>query len=115
MNGTSSSTPSTSSPNRPQKADDIVDEAIGVGWSDPLIVHAKMLRLELLKVKAELERELGTWVLDCRDCGRTIHWVPGLGVRAGHWAHREPAPQREPVCVTVNLACGRATTTASAE
>jgi hypothetical protein len=40
------------------KADDLVDEAIGVGHgrSDPLVVHAKMLRLELLKVKAELER-----------------------------------------------------------
>ncbi|MGH2634565.1 MAG: hypothetical protein ACRDHU_00195 [Actinomycetota bacterium] len=44
------------------KTDDLVDEAIavGLGRSDPLVAHAKMLRLELLKVKANLERELGT-------------------------------------------------------
>jgi hypothetical protein len=49
------------------KADDLVDEAIGVGHgrSDPLVVHAKMLRLELLKVKADLERELEDFVLNC--------------------------------------------------
>ena len=36
------------------KADDLVDEilAAGGGGSDPITVHAKMLRLELLKVKA---------------------------------------------------------------
>jgi hypothetical protein len=43
------------------KADDLVDEVLdtGLGGSHPLTVHAKMLRLELLNVKAELERELG--------------------------------------------------------
>jgi hypothetical protein len=56
-----------------------------------------MLRLELLKVKAELERELETWVLDCTDCGREVHCVSGLGVSPGHWAHLEPAPHGEPV------------------
>jgi hypothetical protein len=55
-----------------------------------------MLRLELLNVKADLERELGQLVLDCSDCGRTVHWVAGLGVSPGHWAHREPAPHGEP-------------------
>ena len=55
-----------------------------------------MLRLELLKVKAELERELGQLVLDCSDCGRTVHWVSGLGVTSGHRAYREPAPHGEP-------------------
>jgi hypothetical protein len=41
------------------KADEIVDEAKAAGGSDhPVTVHAKMLRLELLKVKADLEREL---------------------------------------------------------
>jgi hypothetical protein len=39
-----------------------------------------MLRLELLKVKADLERELGQLVLDCSCCGQTVHWVAGLGV-----------------------------------
>ncbi len=48
-------------------ADDLVDEAIEVGHgrSDPLVVHAKMLRLELLKVKADLERELEDFSLNC--------------------------------------------------
>ncbi len=55
-----------------------------------------MLRLELLNVKADLERELGRLVLDGSRCGRTVHWVPGLGVSPGHWAHREPAPHHEP-------------------
>jgi hypothetical protein len=39
-----------------------------------------MLRLELLRVKADLERELGTWVLDCKACGMDVHWV-----RASAW------------------------------
>jgi hypothetical protein len=44
------------------KAEDLVDEAIAVGngRSDSLVTHAKRLRLELLNVKADLERELGT-------------------------------------------------------
>lgn len=81
------------------KADELVDEAIsaGLGGSHGLTVHAKMLRLELLNVKAELERELGRLVLDCSDCGRTVHWVGGLGSSPGHWAHREPAPHHEPM------------------
>jgi hypothetical protein len=40
-----------------------------------------MLRLELLKVKADLERELEDLVLDCRRCGLDVYWVAGLGVR----------------------------------
>lgn len=27
---------------------------------------------------------------------RTVHYVGGLGVRAGHWAHAEPAPHETP-------------------
>jgi hypothetical protein len=75
-----------------------VDEAIATGLSrsDRLVVHVKMLRLELLKVKSDLERELGTWVLDGRDCSRAVDWVPGLEVQAGHWAQAEPAPHGEP-------------------
>ena len=34
-------------------------------------------------MKADIERELRTLVLDCRDCGRTVHWVAGLGVTHG--------------------------------
>jgi len=55
-----------------------------------------MLRLDLLKVKADLERELETWVPNCTRCGLDVHWVSGLGVSPGHWAHREPAPHGEP-------------------
>jgi hypothetical protein len=81
------------------KADELVDEAKAAGGSDhPVTVHAKMLRLELLKVKADLERELETWSLNCTKCGLDVHWVSGLGVSPGHWAHREPAPHGEPRC-----------------
>lgn len=82
------------------KADTLVDEALAAGLdgSHALTVGAKMLRQELLAVKADLERELGTFVLDCSKCGRTVHWVFGLGVLPGHWAHREPAPHGDPPC-----------------
>jgi hypothetical protein len=80
------------------KANDLVDDLIWVGHgrSDPLVTHAKMLRLELLKVKADLERELEDFSLNCSKCGLDVHWVSGLGVAPGHWAHREPAPHGEP-------------------
>ena len=82
------------------KANDLVDEALaaGLGASDPMVVHAKMLRLELLKVKADLERELATWVLDCTACGMEVHWVQGISVAdPGHWGHRLPAPHGEAI------------------
>ena len=62
------------------KADELVDEAIATGLdgSHPLTVHAKMLRLELLKMKAELEHELERLILDCAACGQTVHWVAGV-------------------------------------
>lgn len=77
----------------------LVDEAIdaGLNGSHPITVHAKMLRLELLKTKAALERELGRLVIHCSGCWRTVHWVAGLGVQPGHWAHAEPAPNHDPV------------------
>jgi hypothetical protein len=80
------------------KADALVDEAIEVGHgrSHPLVVHAKMLRLELLNVKADLERELEDFSLNCSKCGLDVHWVSGLGITPGHWAHGEPAPHGEP-------------------
>jgi hypothetical protein len=81
------------------KADALVDEALAAGLdgSHQVTVHAKTLRLELLQVKADLERELGQLVLDCSDCSRTVHWVAGLGTTPGNWAHREPAPHGIPV------------------
>jgi hypothetical protein len=56
------------------KADELVDEAKAAGGGDhPVTVHAKMLRLELLKVKADLERELEDFVLNCSRCGLDVH------------------------------------------
>src|SRR6185436_15039135 len=79
------------------KADELVDEAKAAGGGDhPVTVQAKMLRLELLKVKADLERELEDFSLNCSKCGLDVHWVSGLGVTPGHWGHREPAPHGEP-------------------
>jgi hypothetical protein len=57
------------------------------------------IRLELLKVKGDLEQELSRWVLDCRRCNRRVHWVSGIGVTPGHWAHAEPAPDHPPVLI----------------
>jgi hypothetical protein len=37
-----------------------------------ITVHAKMLRLELLKVKADLERELEDFSLNCSRCASTF-------------------------------------------
>lgn len=50
----------------------IVDEALdaGLDGSHPVTVKVKMLRLELLNVKADLERELGQLVLDRSKCSR---------------------------------------------
>jgi hypothetical protein len=53
-------------------------------------------RRKILKVKADLERELETWSLNCTKCGLDVHWVGGLGVSPGRWAHAEPAPHGEP-------------------
>jgi hypothetical protein len=79
---------------RAAHADRIIEEAraAGLDASHPIAVQAKMLRRELLQVKAELER----LVPSCSVCGLDVHWVAGLGARAGHWAHREPAPHGEP-------------------
>lgn len=57
-------------------ASGLVDEAFAAGLdgSHPVTLQAKMLRLELLEVKADLERELGTWMLDCTACSQTVHW-----------------------------------------
>jgi hypothetical protein len=54
-----------------------------------------MLRLELLIVKADLERELGRLVLHCTACGLDVHWVGiasrrdigRIGARAARRSH----------------------------
>jgi hypothetical protein len=71
--------------------------AVGFRDGDEVMLAAKTLRLELLKTKGDLERELSGWVLDCRRCNRRVHWVSGVGPEPGHWAHAEPAPGHDPV------------------
>jgi hypothetical protein len=82
-----------------KNASAIVDEAhdAGLDGSHPVTLQAKMLRLELMNVKGDLERELGRLVLHCTACGQRVHWVSGVGVSPGHWGHRFPAPHGEPV------------------
>jgi hypothetical protein len=70
------------------KADALIDELQAAGLpEDGPVLQAKLLRLELLKVKGDLGRELGRWVLDCRLCNRwgshhpRVLDRPGLGVR----------------------------------
>jgi hypothetical protein len=43
-----------------------------------------MPRLELLQVKADLERELEDFSLNCSKCGLDVYWVSGLGILPGH-------------------------------
>jgi hypothetical protein len=77
----------------------VIEEAMDAGLAADhhVTVAAKQVRLELLKVKADLERELGTWVLDCNACGMDVHWVQGISMAdPGHWGHRHPAPHGEP-------------------
>src|SRR5574342_1211019 len=76
----------------------IIEEALetGLHGSDPIPIHAKALRIELLRLKANLERELESFVLDCSECGRPVHLVSRFGVSPGYWAHREPSPHHEP-------------------
>lgn len=78
--------------------DDVVDEALtaGLRGDHPLTVHVKMVRQELLAVRADIERELENLVLNCTRCGLDVHSGSGLGVTPGDWAHREPAPHGEP-------------------
>ena len=61
-------------------ASGVIDEALAAGLpSDhPVTLQAKILRLELLKVKADLERELESFSLNCSKCGLDVHWVSGL-------------------------------------
>lgn len=113
----SSSTPSGLLVEQSVKADELVDERTAAGGgAHPVTVHAKMLRLELLRVKADLERSLGELVLDCADCGQTTHCVAGLGVSpdtgriesrrrtANPWCSRRPWTRVGPPCVRSLLA-----------
>jgi hypothetical protein len=80
------------------KTSGLIDEALyaGLPADHPVTIATKMMRLELLKTKAELERGLEEFSLTCADCGRNVHWVSGLENAPGHWSHAEPAPHGEP-------------------
>src|SRR4249919_3777539 len=65
--------------------------AVGHGRSVSLVTHAKILLLELPKVKADLERELEDFVLNCSKCGLDVHWVS----RSRH-SRRATGPIRSP-------------------
>ena len=72
----------------------VIDEAMeaGLAADHPVTVAAKQVRLELLKVKADLERELGKLVLNCQPCGTEVQWVQGNSMAdPGHWGHRSGA------------------------
>jgi hypothetical protein len=60
-------------------ANAIVDEAMdaGLDGSEPCVVNLKMLRAELLSVKADLERELEKVWLNCVVCGVPARYVGG--------------------------------------
>jgi hypothetical protein len=76
----------------------VIDEAMeaGLAADHPVTVAAKHVRLELLKVKADLKRELS-------ESSWTNHVRHGAPLGSGHqhvrhWAlgHRFPAPHGEP-------------------
>jgi hypothetical protein len=77
-------------------ASKVIDEAMDAGLpgDHPVTIAAQMLRLELLKSKAELERGLSEFSLTCSDCGRDVHWVSGLANAAAirHTRNRHRMP-----------------------
>jgi hypothetical protein len=61
---------------------EVIDGAMeaGLAADNHVTVAAKQVRLGLLKVKADLERELGRLVLNCQRCGMEVHWVQGISM-----------------------------------
>jgi hypothetical protein len=64
--------------------------AAGVDDRHPLVLAVKEIRLELLRVKGDLEGELSRLVKTCRRCQLRVHWVPGAAADLGHWRMRSP-------------------------
>jgi hypothetical protein len=98
-NATSSSAPSTRSPSRPpRQADDFVHEEIAIGHdrSDPST--RRSCGLELLRVTADLQRELGTF-LDTRVPARRgesifLSRLQSDGPRAARWIYERVYARR---------------------
>jgi hypothetical protein len=75
----------------------LVDEGADAGGgSHPVTIHAMMLRLELLNVKTDLERELEKLSLKLLQVRPRRPVGSGLGTTPGIWSHAEPAPHGEP-------------------
>jgi hypothetical protein len=76
----------------------LMEEAAEAGFASehPVMVTAKELRWELLRLKGDIERQLSNLLLDCKRCHRRVHWVSGVASEPGHWAHAEPAPGHAP-------------------
>lgn len=83
-----------------KNASAVVDEAHnpGLDGSHPVTLQAKMLRLELLNVKAGLERELGRLILHCTACGQRVHWVQDSVSRRDIGRIANPRRMASPVC-----------------
>jgi hypothetical protein len=76
------------------KTNEVIDEAMeaGLAVDHPVTVAAKMLRLELLKTNAELERGLSVFVLDSTSRGMEVHWVQDVSVPDhSHWGTPLPS------------------------
>lgn len=81
------------------KTSSVIDEAMDakLAADHPVTIAAKQVRLELLRVKADLERELSKLVPSCSACGQEVLCVQGVSMAdPGHWGHRFPAPHGEP-------------------
>jgi hypothetical protein len=73
------------------KADALIDDLQLAGLpEDGPVLQAKLIRLELLKVKGDLERELGRWVLDCQRCNGGSTGCRGSGFGQGTGRTRSP-------------------------
>ena len=61
-------------PSRPN-TNKVIDEAMeaGLAADHPVTIAAKQVRLELLRVKVDLEREFGDLVLNCNAWGQEVH------------------------------------------
>jgi len=65
----------------------------GLAADHPVAVAAKQVRLELPKVKADVEQELGKLVLNCTACGQEITGPkPHEGSRDRWGSGDEPSP-----------------------
>jgi hypothetical protein len=79
------------------KASELVDEAKAAGGGDhPVHRPREDAPARAPEGEGRPRAELEDFSLNCSRCGLDVHWVSGLGVSPGHWAHREPAPHGAP-------------------